>query len=1273
VAVNFYLRSLCVLCALWAGCADFKKEEEAFCQRNPASCGEQPVPPGPASLAFSTPPQTVQVGSCSAVVTVQLRDAQGGAVSAAADTAVELSAAPANGFQFFTQAVCTGTAVTAVTIPTGSSSASFYFKGARAGMATLTAATGTLSGNQAVTLTPSPAVTLAVTLPSGSVSAGTCLSGGLVEVKDATGANTRVSAVTSVSLEAAPSASLRFYSDATCTTPVTGVTLRPDVDSAAFYVEGQAVGTVTVTVSANGLAAATRNLDLQPGAGNQLSFRTPPRAVSAGTCSAVVQVQSQDAQGNASPVSAATAIALSTNPGTGFRFYSDPTCGTEVTSVTLAAGSSDANFYFRGTKAGSVTVTATAIGFTGNSQTGTINPGSPMLIALPGPQTLQANSCSSAVTATLQDAYGNPTNAAANVQLNLSAGSVPVSFFSDNMCATSVASVTVLAGTGSKDFFVRSTQAGTYNVTVAGTGLTQGTVSVTVTPGAATVLAFTTAQQVVPAGGCSAAVAVQLRDSFSNPVNVTTATPMSLSAAPPQGVEFFTQAGCAGAAVTTVNIAPGSSSASFYFRGTRAGSVTLGVAANSLTGSQPASISPGPPAVLEFLQLPSMATAGNCTQATLRVSDNFGNVSPVSANQTVSLTANPGNGFSFYLSNSCNGASVTQITIPSGTSTANLSFKGTTAGQVSLTATAGTLSPATGNTAITALAASKLVFTTVPHSVTAGTCSPIVSVEAADVYGNPAPVSTNQNVALSQSGTPGDTQFRFYSDAACSTSITSVPIPAGQTTASFFYLGAKARTVAVTADGLSLADASQNHAIIGANAVILAFSSTTPPAQLLAGTCALRTVESFDIFGNRASNALTLTLSAAPVAEFFSDSGCTVPMTQVAIPAGSGSASFYFKGAIGGINAAAELDLTASASGQLSVTQTESILPTVRTGTCTMSASASITTCSITPALSSLSRSFLVFQATHAGLSSGAANVRCYLNSTTQVRCDRGSGSGGVVTIQWSVADFPSGVNVQHSLLGCTGETTTVSLNPVVRGSSFLLLSGRYNGVDQGTTAPRLAELTTTTTAEIRKTVGCGPLSAADANALQVVEYLGASVQRGVTSLQSGATNKLAGLNPVVAMDRSILLFSWLSDGSGNKICDRVLRGDLSNGLAARFWRGEGDTNCAGSNFTAISYEVVEFPPGTFVQQLTQQLAAGTTSSSISLPTPVDASRTLVLLGGQGSSGQVHGEGRHATSELMAEMRARASLNAQGTTVTLTRDTANASATFTFYVVQLKP
>jgi hypothetical protein len=927
------------LTALWMGCADFEQAEQGFCDRNPDRCGTSP---SYSKLAFTTAPQTVQVGSCSAVTTVQLQDANNSPVSVTADTTVALSVVPPEGFQFFAEAGCTGTAVTSVTIRAGSNSASFYFKGTRTGAATLNASTGSLSESQGVTLPAGPPAAIAMTLPASPVSAGTCTSAS-IQVKDANGFDTRVGTASSVVLQANPLGGIAFYADAACITPVASVTLPAGGGSVTFYFQGQISGDVTISASSSGLAEDSQVAQVLPGEGNRLVFTSPARTTVAGACSAAVQFQSQDAQGNPAPMTAATTVSLTASQSMGFLFYSDASCSTAVTSLTLPVEASNGSFYFKGTRSSSVTVTLTAPGLTGNSQIERVNPGPPSALMLTNAQRVQAGSCSAAITVELRDAFTNLTTAAAN---------------------------------------------------------------------------------------------------------------------------------------TTVN--------------------------------------------------------------------------------------------------------------------------------------------------------------------------------------------------LTQSGVPTDPTFKFFSDAGCGTVITSVSIPMGQSTARFYYKGERARTVTLTAASTGLTSSTQEQTIVPGNASSLVFSASTPAQTLLAGTCGMRTVESRDAFGNLATNGVTFSISGSTTAEFFQDSRCTASLRQVTIPTGSSSASFYFKGFTGGINANGTLSLTAAATGLTSAAQDETIIPTVRTGSCVMGSTS--VTCAITPALLDMSKAFLVFQATSLNTTSDLANVRCFLSSTAQVKCERPSGSTGSaddVNIRWSVAEFPSGVGVQHVLANCTGDTTPVNLpTNVTPDRTFLLLSSQRDVTNMGNSVPRIAVLTSTSQAEIRKTGGC---LGVDNNHVQSVDYTGATVQRGLTSLTSGSTSTQVTLPTTMDLSRSILLYSYISDGSGTRICDRVLRGELTDsGRSVTFSRGLGSAaSCAGSSFTAISWEVVQFPVGTVVHQVSRSLTSGALSTSTPVQA-VDLSRTLVIGGGQWASGQLHGEGLHSTSELISEMRAQAFLS-DSTTLNFYRETANNSARFTAYVVQFKP
>jgi hypothetical protein len=1146
------------LLALWMGCADFELAEQSFCERNPERCEEQITA---TALSFTTPPRQVQVGSCSEVLTVQL-EARDGPLQVKADTAVELSAAPSEGLQFFTDADCTGVPVTAVTIPTGSSSASYYFKGTRVGTVTLSATTGNLSDNQTVTLTPIPAVSLAVEVQAPPVTAGAC-SSAKVQVRGANGATTLVTANTPVSLTVDPNTSVDFYSDAACTTPAQLITLATETGEVPFYFVGRVTGKVTLSASAPGLSPGLQNVEFIPGAGPRLVVLTLPQVATAGTCSSQVVVQSQDAQGNALPTSAVTAIRLAATPSEGFRFYSDASCTTEVTSVNLAQGTTNASFYFRGAKAGNVTVTVTATGYTGNSQAETINPGPPALVGLTAPASVPAGTCSLTSSVELRDSQGNPTATSADRAVNLSSSGTSVTLFSDGACTTAASSVTVPAGATSATFYFRGTQAGTSTLTAISTGLTSGTLNVTIAPSDASVLTFVTPARTVAAGSCSPRVTVQV-------------------------------------------------------------------------GTQ-------------------------------------GNPLPVASAVSVNLSAAPAAGFTFYATATCN-TPVTQVTIPAGQSSANFHFRSNQVGTATVTAAAPGLTDAAQVQTTTPGPANTLRFTSPSHTTAAASCSPRVTLQSTDAFGNPSPVAANTSISLNAEFTNTfDGQFQFFSDAGCTVLVpqSQLVLPAGQTTVGFHYRGTRAQLVNLRTFPSGLTGGVQAHTVTAAPAATVRFSPATPPETLLAGTCAVRTVEGRDVYDNPSANAVTLDLSASPSAAFFLDAACTQPTNQVSIVAGSSTASFYFKGLTGGINEIGPLMLRVSPRGLTPVEQQERIIPTVRTGTCFLSGSATSTSCPMSLPVTDLKRAFLTFQATTKAASSSQANLRCFLEDGGGLRCERASANGGDgVNIQWSVAEFPSTtVSVQHHAISCQSNTTYVNLFPEVkRENSFLLLSSRRNDTDQGYDAPRMAELTQSYEVVIQKAGSC---STGDANHLQVVEYPGAIVQRGRIDFMEGSSREI--LIPTrVDPERSILLYSYYTSGQSSRICERMLRGELiSDGRQARFTRGEGDPfGCANTTIDGISWEVIQFPPGTFVQQVTQQLSDF--STSVTLPKAVDMSRTLVIAGGQWASGQLHGEGKYSNGELPSEMRAQAFLS-EPSTLKIVRETAFSSATFTLFVIQLAP
>jgi hypothetical protein len=180
--------------------------------------------------------------------------------------------------------------------------------------------------------------------------------------------------------------------------------------------------------------------------------------------------------------------------------------------------------------------------------------------------------------------------------------------------------------------------------------------------------------------------------------------------------------------------------------------------------------------------------------------------------------------------------------------------------------------------------------------------------------------------------------------------------------------------------------------IVAGQASKLAITGTPP--SLMAGECSgPLTVQARDAADNNTTVTgattvgLTSQLSGGGAATgflFYLDAACTTSTPTTQILAGQGTGTFYVKGITGGT-----FDMMVGATGFSGGTQTATIAPAVRTGTCTIADTAASVACPVSPALhSNLSRTLMMFQVT-TGNTTGIGNtaVRCVLTDATTITC----------------------------------------------------------------------------------------------------------------------------------------------------------------------------------------------------------------------------------------------------------------------------------------------
>jgi hypothetical protein len=114
-------------------------------------------------LVFTSAPVTVTAGACSSALTVESRDSSGNPSNVSATETLTPSATPPGGASFYTDNTCT-TVVTGsnLTIPSGSNSASFFFKDTTPGSVLITVTgTGAFTANGANAATQTQTVNAA--------------------------------------------------------------------------------------------------------------------------------------------------------------------------------------------------------------------------------------------------------------------------------------------------------------------------------------------------------------------------------------------------------------------------------------------------------------------------------------------------------------------------------------------------------------------------------------------------------------------------------------------------------------------------------------------------------------------------------------------------------------------------------------------------------------------------------------------------------------------------------------------------------------------------------------------------------------------------------------------------------------------------------------------------------------------------------------------------------------------------------------------------------
>ena len=427
------------------------------------------------------------------------------------------------------------------------------------------------------------------------------------------------------------------------------------------------------------------------------------------------------------------------------------------------------------------------------------------------------------------------------------------------------------------------------------TGVTSSNLTVGV---AATRLVYTTVP-VTGTAGTAFTVTIQTQDANGNPASPTSATTITLSKASGGGTLSGTLTGTISTSGNSVTIStPVYSKADTL---TLTATATAGMTSLTPVTSGNIVFSAGAATKLAYASVPATATVGVPFSVTVQSQDANGNPANLASTTTITLSRATGTGtLSGTLAGSiASGTSSVTISTPIYSKAETMTLTATASGGVSLT------SVTSGGIVFSANTPTKLVYTTVPGSGTAGTPFS-VTVQSQDVNGNPANLTSTTTITLSKASGGGTLSGTLTGTIASGTNRVTISTP----------VYSKADTLTLTATATAGATSltpvtSAGIPFLAATASKLVFI-TQPGGATVGSIFGIQPVViTQDAYGNNSvsglASSVTVTLTVT------SGSGPLKGTTNLDIGTAAGNGSVAFSNLQ--IDSAGSKQLTASAGG----------------------------------------------------------------------------------------------------------------------------------------------------------------------------------------------------------------------------------------------------------------------------------------------------------------------------------------------------------------------
>jgi signal transduction histidine kinase len=844
----------------------------------------------PVELYISSSQQVVATNTPSAAITLGLKDQYGNPTKSVSSFSVAMSTPSPTG-QFSLDGSSGWSATKNVTFGANSLNAPVYYRDSSTGIMTMNAASNDYSSaSQQIQVEPGTVGQLAITANT-TMTAGTVYP---VTIESQTSGGVRAAVASNTSLDLTGTG--QYSLSDTSWAPVTSVTLPQGQASLQLFYKPTAAGSDTLTATENppqGWTPGQLAVTVNGGAVTGFVFSSVPSTTQATLPSDPVTVSARDIYGNITLVGSDTAVYLYSSQTEG-TFALANTGPWTAGSVTIPAGNSGADFYYKTTKSGTASLTASDHTPLDSPDTDLVNAQTSMVVS-PGPatnlafttlpQTIQVGQSSLQMKVGLQDDGGNAVTSASVRTLSLTSDCGGT--FSTSPGGPGVSQLILSAGSSDVFFYFRSGSLGSCHLTVSGSGLGDATQTETITaqqPVPVSISLDTPAQNLT-AGQTSDPITVSFRDAQGNVVAANTDITVGLLSSSGQGV--FSP--------TSLTFHAGDMSASFTYRDLTPGSPVLTASSAGLTSAtQTETISAGTLSKLKLSSAANNVAAGNDLTFTVQLLNQYDAPFVAVADQTVYLHSS-GSG-----TISDNTGTIDSLVIPAGQGTGTFTYNQTAAGSVTLTASDVSTPPESpdsgltnGIKTVTVVPSDfyRLQFVGGPSTIEAGAESSDFSVQAQDQYGNAVSLPSEGVFPISSSSGSGVITGNSVVYPG------QLTIHPGDSTGTFTYRDTTIASPTLTVDGQGVLDASRQVDIVAGNATQLSF--VNPPARFDRGgvsdpiVIALRNAEGVEI---PATSDLTVYLNTTSgTGQYSTNINGPWDVTQVTIPSGSSRVTVYYR------------------------------------------------------------------------------------------------------------------------------------------------------------------------------------------------------------------------------------------------------------------------------------------------------------------------------------------------------------------------------------------